>query len=118
MVDEFPRRRASPLRPPSTPGVRDVLPAHLDALEGRTGHTPRELLAQAHERGLDAPGTKAGVVVSWMADDHGVGRRHAMALVHVPRNGATISAGHVGGTGSHRDGSGTLRLDGVATKPA
>jgi hypothetical protein len=92
--------------------------AYLDALEQKTGHTPRELVAQAHERGLDAPGTKAGAVVTWLADEYGVGRGHAMALVHVLKNGATISRKHVGSTGSHRDGSDTLWLDGVATKPA
>jgi hypothetical protein len=36
----------------------------------------------------------------------------------VLENGATISAEHVGSTGSHRDESDTLWLDGVATKPA
>jgi Domain of unknown function (DUF4287) len=91
--------------------------AYLDAIEARTGHTPRQLIAQAHERGLDAPGTRAGDVVAWLKDDHGLGRGHAMALVHVLRNGATIDARHVGTTGSHRDESDTLWLDGRATKP-
>ena len=30
--------------------------AYLDALETRTGLTPRQLMAIAHEKGLDAPG--------------------------------------------------------------
>jgi hypothetical protein len=92
--------------------------AYLDELEEKTGHTPRELVAQAHERGLDALGTKAGAVVAWLADEYGVGRGHAMALVHVLRNGAAISPEHVGGTGAHRDESDTLWLDGRATRPA
>lgn len=41
-----------------------------------------------------------------------------MALVHVNRNGPRIGTKHVGGTGSHRDESDTLWLDGKATKPA
>jgi hypothetical protein len=92
--------------------------AYLDTIEDRTGLTPRQLLAQAHERGLDAPGTKAAAVVAWLEEEHGLGRGHAMALVHVLRNGATIDAKHVGSTGSHRDESDTLWLDGKATRPA
>ena len=92
--------------------------AYLDTIEDRTGLTPRQLIAQAHERGLHAPGTKAGEVVAWLQEDHGLGRGHAMALVHVLQNGATIDAKHVGTTGSHRDASDTPWLDGKATKPA
>ncbi|SFP40180.1 protein of unknown function [Geodermatophilus dictyosporus] len=91
--------------------------AHLDAIEEKTGLTPRQLLDQAHARGLDAPGTKAGEVVAWLAEEHGLGRGHAMALVHVLRNGPGISSRHVGSTGSHRDESDTLWLDGRATRP-
>ncbi|MGY1830419.1 DUF4287 domain-containing protein [Geodermatophilus sp. SYSU D01180] len=92
--------------------------AYLDAIEEKTGLTPRQLLAQAHERGLDAPGTKAGEVVAWLAQEHGLGRGHAMALVHVLKNGPVIDGKHVGSTGAHRDASDTLWLDGRATKPA
>ncbi|MGY1734173.1 DUF4287 domain-containing protein [Geodermatophilus sp. SYSU D01045] len=92
--------------------------AYLDAIEDRTGLTPRRLIAQAHERGLDAPGTEAGEVLAWLAADHGLGRGYGMALVHVLENGPTISAKHVGSTGSHRDASDTLWLDGRATNPA
>ncbi|MGY1725749.1 DUF4287 domain-containing protein [Geodermatophilus sp. SYSU D01062] len=92
--------------------------AYLDAIEEKTGLTPRQLLAQAHERGLDAPDTKAGEVVAWLKEEHGLGRGHAMALVHVLRNGPVIGSRHVGSTGSHRDESDTLWLDGRATKPA
>jgi hypothetical protein len=91
--------------------------AYLDTIEDRTGHTPRELIAQASERGLDAPGTRAGDVVAWLKDEYGLGRGHAMALVHVLENGARIDAKHVGTTGTHRDESDTLWLDGKATEP-
>ncbi|GAA4255064.1 DUF4287 domain-containing protein [Dactylosporangium darangshiense] len=92
--------------------------AYLDALETKTGKTPRELLALAAERGLEGPATKAAPVVDWLRDDYGVGRGHAMALLHVIKNGPKIPTKHVGTTGAHRDESDTLWLDGKATRPA
>lgn len=92
--------------------------AYLDTIEERTGLTPRQLLAIAHERGLDAPGVTAGAVVQWFADDYGLGRGHAMAFFHVLTKGPAIGSRHVGTTGSHRDASDTLWLDGRATDPS
>ena len=91
--------------------------AYLDAIEAKTGLTPRQLIDQANERGLDAPGTKAGQVVAWLKEDYGLGRGHAMALVHVLKNGPTVSDQHVATGGSHSDESTELWLDGKATKP-
>ncbi|TQL02557.1 DUF4287 domain-containing protein [Cellulomonas sp. SLBN-39] len=91
--------------------------AYLDAVEKKTGLTPRELLAQATERGF-GPGTKAGPVVEWLAAEHGLGRGHAMAIVHVVTKGDRIASTHVGTSGTHRDASDRLWLDGVATRPA
>jgi hypothetical protein len=91
--------------------------AYLDALETKTGQTPRELLAAAAARGFEGPGVRAGAVIEWLKADYGVGRGHAMALVAVIKNGAKISDRHVGTTGAHRDESDTLWLDGKATKP-
>jgi hypothetical protein len=91
--------------------------AYLDAVEDKTGLTPRQLVAIAEERGLDAPDVKAGTIVDWLKADYGLGRGHAMAIVHVIRNGPQIDAKHVGSTGSHRDESDMLWLDGKATKP-
>ena len=88
--------------------------AYLDNIEAKTGKTPNELVALAHEKGFDAPGTKAAAIVAWLKDDFGLGRGHAMAVVHVIRNGAQISDKHVGTGGVHRDESDTLRLDGKA----
>ncbi|HYN67921.1 MAG TPA: DUF4287 domain-containing protein [Ornithinibacter sp.] len=87
--------------------------AYLDAIETRTGKTPQTLVDEAHARGFGAD-SKAGDIVAWLADDYGLGRGHAMALVHVVKNGAGISDKHVGSTGSHRDDSDVLRLDGLA----
>lgn len=91
--------------------------AYLDAIEDKTGLTPRELVAQAHERGYGDPATKAGVIIDWLKTDHDLGRGHAMALVHVIKNGPTISRKHVGSAGTHRDESDTLWLDGKANRP-
>jgi hypothetical protein len=90
--------------------------AYLDKVEEKTGLTPRQLIEQAHERGFDES-TKAGEIVEWLKVDHDLGRGHAMAIVHVIKHGAAIDSKHVGSSGSHRDESDTLWLDGRATKP-
>ena len=89
--------------------------AYLDNIETKTGKTPNEFVALAKERGFDAPDTKASPIVEWLKEDFGLGRGHAMALVHVIRNGAQIGDKHVGSAGVHRDESNTLRLDGKAS---
>jgi hypothetical protein len=91
--------------------------AWLDNIEDKTGLTPRQSIDQAREKGFDQPGIKAGVIVDWLKEEYGLGRGHAMALVHVIRNGPEIDAKHVGTTGTHRDESDTLWLDGKATRP-
>lgn len=90
--------------------------AYLDTIEDKTGLTPRQLVELATERGYDG-NTKAGVIVDWLKEDYDLGRGHAMALVHVIKNGPTINEKHVGTDGVHRDESITLWLDGKATKP-
>ena len=91
--------------------------AYLDTIETKTGLTPRELLEKARERGFEGTDVRAADVVAWLAQDYGLGRGHAMALVHVIKNGPAAPQKHVGTTGSHRDESETLWLDGAATKP-
>lgn len=91
--------------------------AYLDAVETKTGLTPRELVAIAQEKGLDAPGIKAGAILEWLAADYGLGRGHGMAMVHVIQKGPKIDSKHVGTTGSHADASDELWLDGKATNP-
>lgn len=91
--------------------------AYLDNIEQKTGLTPRQFMSLAHERGLDQPAVKAGEIVDWLKQDYGLGRGHDMALVHVIKNGSTIADKHVGTTGSHRDESDTLWLDGVQNRP-
>ncbi|MEI6478376.1 MAG: DUF4287 domain-containing protein [bacterium] len=86
--------------------------AYLDNIEEKTGKTPNEFIALAKEKGLDSPSTKAGAIIDWLKQDFDLGRGHAMALVHVIKNGAKISDKHVGSTGTHRDDSDTLNLNG------
>lgn len=92
--------------------------AYLDAVEDKTGLTPRQLVEIAESKGFQDPSVKAGVILDWLKTDYGLGRGHGMALVHVIKNGPTIGTKHVGTTGTHRDESDTLWLDGKATKPA
>lgn len=91
--------------------------AYLDNIEDKTGLTPREFITAAAERGY-GPGTKAGEIIAWLTGDYGLGRGHAMALVHVITKGPQIDAKHVGTGTSHSDASATLWLDGKASDPA
>jgi len=91
--------------------------AYLDNIEDKTGLTPRQFIDLATAKGF-GPGTKAGEIVTWLADDYGLGRGHAMALVHVITKGPKINAKHVDSGGTHSDPSDTLWLDGKATNPA
>ena len=92
--------------------------AYLDAVEKKTGPTPRQLVDLAKERGLDDPSVKAGAILTWLAEDYGLGRGHGMAMVHVIQKGPQIDAKHVGSGGTHADASDMLWLDGIATKPS
>ena len=91
--------------------------AYLDNAEEKTGLPPQQIVDRAHERGF-GPDTKAGEILAWLADDFGLGRGHGMALVHVIKKGPEIGTQHVGTSGSHRDASTVLRLDGVAARSA
>ncbi len=86
--------------------------AYLDTIEEKTGKTPRELIEEAKEKGFDDPDMKVAPILEWLKADYGIGRGHAMALIHVIRKGPEISDKHVGSAGSHRDESTTLHLDG------
>lgn len=91
--------------------------AYLDAIEDKTGLTPRQLLDIARQRGYNAPDVKAGTILAWLKEDYDLGRGHGMAMVHVIKKGPTIDSKHVGTTGSHRDDSDTLWLDGKDSNP-
>ena len=91
--------------------------AYLDAVETKTGLTPRKFIELAGEMGFDDPAVKAGVILEWLKNDYELGRGHGMAIVHIIKNGAQISDKHVGSAGTHRDKSDTLWLDGIKTNP-
>jgi uncharacterized protein DUF4287 len=91
--------------------------AYLDSIEKKTGRTPREFIEMASARGYDET-TRAAVIVDWLKEDFDLGRGHAMALVHVIKNGPQISDKHVGTDGVHRDESDVLYLDGTAVRGA
>jgi len=91
--------------------------AYLDAVETKTGKTPRQIVDEAKAKGFDDPKVKAGVILDWLKTEYDLGRGHGMALVHVIKKGPEIDSKHVGTSGVHRDESTMLWLDGVATKP-
>ena len=90
--------------------------AYLDNIEAKTGKTPNEFIELAKVKGYDDPKFKSAVIIDWLKEDFGLGRGHAMALVHVIKNGPTIDDKYVGTDGSHRDETNVLRLDGVAKR--
>jgi hypothetical protein len=92
--------------------------AYLDTIEERTGLTPRKIITIATEKGLATSPVKAQPIIDWLKSDYDLGRGHAMAIVHVIKNGTTISAKHVGTDGAHRDETTELWIDGKATKPS
>ncbi|MCD4852383.1 DUF4287 domain-containing protein [Arthrobacter sp. AK01] len=91
--------------------------AYLDAIEDKTGLTPRQLVDIADTKGFKDPSVKAGAILEWLKADYDLGRGHGMALVHVIKNGPKIDSKHVGSDGAHRDESDMLWLDGKASKP-
>ncbi len=90
--------------------------AYLDAVETKTGLTPRQLVDLARERGFDES-TKATPILEWLKADYDLGRGHGMALVHVITKGPKISAKHVASGGTHEDATDMLWLDGKDSNP-
>lgn len=89
--------------------------AYLDNVETKTGKTPNEFIALAKDKGFGVD-TKASEIVAWLKEDYSLGHGHAMALVHVIKNGAKIGEKHVNSGGAHSDDSNTLRLDGIKNR--
>lgn len=85
--------------------------AYLDNIEAKTGKAPQEFIDEAKTKGFTTD-TKAGEIIQWLAEDYNLGRGHAMAVVHIIKNGAQISEKHVNSGGVHSDSSDTLDLKG------
>ena len=90
--------------------------AYLDNIEAKTGKTPAELIAIAKTKGFDSKDTKASEIIAWLSEDFQLGRGHAMAIVHVLKNGTQISEKHIESGSAHSDASNTLRLDGIKAR--
>ena len=84
--------------------------AYLDKAEAKTGRTPQQLVDEAGQRGL----TDHAAILAWLRDEYGLGTGHARAVAHVVLHGPTFEVRQT--TGTHRDATGTLRLDGIANR--
>ncbi|MEO6457321.1 MAG: DUF4287 domain-containing protein [Chloroflexia bacterium] len=80
--------------------------AYLDKVEKLTGKTPNDFIAMAKEKNL----TQSKDIIAWLKADYGLGLGHARSIDHVIRNGAKFTLRQT--TGTHRDESDTLKLDG------
>jgi len=86
--------------------------AYLDNIEEKTGKTPNEFIAEAKKKKL----TEFKDIIAWLKKDYGLGMGHARAMTYVIQHGAEFELRHTKGT--HRDASGTLKLDGASRKSA
>ncbi len=84
--------------------------AYLDNIEEKTGKTPKQFIAEAKKKKL----TESKDIIAWLKKDYGLGMGHARALDYVIRKGPNFELKHT--TGTHRDASGTLKLDGKPKK--
>ncbi len=57
------------------------LQAYFENIKAQTGKTPQDFLALAEKKGYLKEGVKTSEIVSWLKDEYGLGRGHAMALV-------------------------------------
>ena len=84
--------------------------AYLDNVEEKTGKTPNDFIAEAKEKSI----TEFKDILAWLKKDYELGMGHARAIAYVIRNGAKFEVRQT--TGTHRDASGTLKLDGKKPK--
>ena len=84
--------------------------AYLDNIEEKTGKAPKAFIAEAKKKNL----TESKDIIAWLKQDYGLGLGHARALDYVIRKGPHFEVRQ--STGTHRDASGTLKLDGKKPK--
>jgi hypothetical protein len=85
--------------------------AYLDNIEEKTGKTPKQFIAEAKKKKL----TESKDILAWLKNDYGLGLGHARALDYVIRKGPDFEVRQT--TGTHRDASGTLLLEGKKSRP-
>src|SRR3981081_1292447 len=83
---------------------------YLDNVEKKTGNTPNDFIAEARAKKL----TDSKSILAWLKNDYDLGTGHAKAVSYVILHGVDFELKHT--TGTHRDESGTLKLDGVASR--
>ena len=84
--------------------------AYLDSVEKKTGKTPNDFIAEAKKKKL----TEFKDIIAWLKNDYGLGLGHARAVAYVILHGPEFEVRQT--TGTHRDTSGTLKLDGMSRK--
>jgi len=84
--------------------------AYLDNIEEKTGKAPREFIAEAKKKKI----TEHRDIIAWLKNDYGLGVGHARALAYVIQHGPRFEVRQT--TGTHRDASGTLKLEGKHKK--
>ncbi len=66
--------------------------AYLDAVKSKTGKTPEQLKAAAVKAGVYSADMKATDLVTWLADQYGLGRGHSMAVWAVWKSKGWVQA--------------------------
>jgi len=84
--------------------------AYLDNVEEKTGKTPNDFIAEAKKKNI----TEFKDILTWLKKDYKLGTGHARAIAYVIQHGAEFEVRQT--TGTHRDESGTLKLDGKGKK--
>ena len=84
--------------------------AYLDNVEEKIGKTPNDFITEAKEKNI----TTFKDIIAWLKKDYELGTGHARAIAYVIQHGAEFELRQT--TGTHRDESGTLKLDGKAKR--
>jgi hypothetical protein len=91
--------------------------SYLDTIEGRTGLTPRQLVAKAAEAGYSGPAVAAAELGKWFAATYDLGHGHAMTMAQVVKQLEHVDQRNEGITAPPRGSIGRLWLDGKDTRP-
>lgn len=89
---------------------------YLNAVESKTGLTPRELLQQAYEKGFRQD-TETEQITAWLKDQYGLRVGDSMAIVHLITAGTLINTKRSTHTGMAADRTDKLWLDGKDSMP-